>query len=273
MTAFRPPYSDAIIFFRQLVMSPVSSDEEEFFDIFQEPSRPDSPQPSVTYFHRNPDHVQFGPLDFIVNLPAKHSLWAHEMWNAGRSMALYLDSHKDLYVNKCILELGAGASLPSIICAINGASSVTSTDYPEKPLLDNILKNAEANAPQQVLDKTFRVQGYLWGQDEQLLDEPLTLNGKFDVILMADLIFNHSQHENILKTCQQVLKQSGIIIKTFSHNVVKWADRDMKFFELATAMGFKHEHLYDEKWNPMFPNDPGDVEVRSTVHGYILKFA
>ena len=249
----------------------MSDSDSEFHDLFREP-RPESPKPSVTYFHRNPEYVENGPLDFIVNLPPRHSLWAHEMWNAGRSMALYLDKHKELYVDKVVLELGAGAALPSIVCALNCAKSVTSTDYPEKSLLDNIMKNAEQNAPNKVLDGTFKTQGYLWGQDEQLLDEPLTVNGKFDLILMADLIFNHSQHENILKTCQQVLNKSGMILKTFSHNVVNWADRDMKFFDLAAEYGFRHELIYDERWDPMFPDDPGDVEVRSTVHCYILKF-
>jgi nicotinamide N-methyltransferase len=241
------------------------------FDNEPEEFRPRSPIPTKTSYVRNPDFVQYGPHDFIVHLPGKHSLWAHECWNAGKSLANYLDKHKELYIGKKVLELGAAASLPSLICAVNGARKVISTDYPEKPLLDNIMKNAMANIPEKVADGTFNVQGYLWGTRNIDLDEPMLSDGKFDVILMADLVFNHSQHTNLLKTCVEMLANDGIILKTYTHHVAKWAYRDMEFFNIAKNFGFQAEKIYEEKWQPMFPDDVGDVEVRSTVHGWILK--
>lgn len=60
-------------------------------------------------------------------------------------------------------------------------------------------------------------------------------------------------------------------MSSFSH-VVKWSDRDDKFFELAVEepYNFKVEKIYEERWSAMFPNDQGDEDVRSTVHAFKL---
>lgn len=42
-----------------------------------------------------------------------------------------------------MLELGAGAGLPSLVCALNGASKVVVTDYPDAELIDNLRYNIE----------------------------------------------------------------------------------------------------------------------------------
>jgi len=45
-------------------------------------------------------------------------------WNAAKVLATYLDNNKELYVDKSVLELGAGGALPSIVAALNGAKHV-----------------------------------------------------------------------------------------------------------------------------------------------------
>ena len=42
-----------------------------------------------------------------------------------------------------MLELGAGAGLPSLVCAINGASQVVVTDYPDADLVENLQYNVD----------------------------------------------------------------------------------------------------------------------------------
>ncbi|KAI8901738.1 hypothetical protein BC833DRAFT_576487 [Globomyces pollinis-pini] len=249
----------------------IDTEVEEAIDfaLFEEPDdfRPPSPEPSVTTFDRKPENVQFGLRTLVVHLPPKHSLWAHWLWNAGQSMTHYLDSHKELYQNKNVLELGAAASLPSIICSINNAKYVVSTDFPDLPILHNITKNAEESIPEK-LNKSFFVKGYIWGDKEEHLDEPLTKNGKFDLLLLADLIFNHNQHQQLLSSCKQLLSDNGVILITYSHHNPKWIDRDMKFFELSEQYGFEFKKEYEERWKPMFVNDVGDEVVRATVYCY-----
>jgi nicotinamide N-methyltransferase len=44
---------------------------------------------------------------------------------------------------KTVLELGAGAGLPSLVCALNGASQVVVTDYPDAELIENLRYNID----------------------------------------------------------------------------------------------------------------------------------
>ncbi|KAI8908482.1 hypothetical protein EDD86DRAFT_207774 [Gorgonomyces haynaldii] len=237
-------------------------------DIFEEPQdfRPPSPQPTVESYERVGEGI-VGPRTLVVNLPPKHSLWAHRLWNAGKSMTQFLDQHQDWYKGKTVLELGSAASLPSLVCAMNGAKRSISTDYPDPQLVKNITKNCTDNCPE-LLETGFLVRGYIWGDDVTPLLE--ANEGKFDLILLADLIFNHTEHERMLKTCLLALKDDGVVLTTFSHHVPKWADRDLKFFEIAQDLGFASEELYSEKWTAMFPDDKGDLDMRQTVRCFKL---
>lgn len=40
-----------------------------------------------------------------------------------------------------MLELGAGGGLPSLVCAMTGASKVVVTDYPDADLIENLRYN------------------------------------------------------------------------------------------------------------------------------------
>ena len=104
-------------------------------------------------------------------------------WNAARAFATYLDGHPELYRDRCVLELGAGGGLPSIVTIKNGARhvslfsvsaissshalspklyghsviqklQVTLTDYPDSALITNLEYNVAKNIPS---DKRRRV--------------------------------------------------------------------------------------------------------------------
>ena len=45
--------------------------------------------------------------------------------------------------DKTVLELGAGAGLPSLVCALNGASQTVVTDYPDPELVENLQYNID----------------------------------------------------------------------------------------------------------------------------------
>ena len=84
------------------------------------------------------------------------------------------------------------------------------TDYPDKVLLDNLTYNVDQNVQPPRRDAAVRVLGYVWGSSVDPLlaallqqdtatesDAEHTAAGsdmrKFDLILLSDLIFNHSQ--------------------------------------------------------------------------------
>ena len=89
---------------------------------------------------------------------------------------------------------------------------------------------------------------------------------------MSDLIFNHTGHHKLLKAAVACLeKTKGVILVGFTHHRPHLAHKDMHFFEIASKeFDLKVEHLFDEKMKEMFTADPGDVDVRRTVHVYKL---
>lgn len=234
--------------------------DNDFSDMFQEPEnfRPKSPEPQLLEFELNRSKIH------LKMVGKKHSLWGHRLWNAGKAMAFYLEE-QDLK-GKNVIEFGAAAGLPSMACAFNDALNVVLTDYPDPELLnalsDTVFLNKEKFKAQ------VYVKGFQWGQDVRELIE--ITNRKYDLILMADLIFNHKEHDHLLESSKQLLAENGRILTTFTHHVVKWADRDLKFFEKAKEHGFIVEKIKEEIWDCMFPDDEGDEMVRKTVHFYQL---
>ncbi|CAN0299301.1 unnamed protein product, partial [Hapterophycus canaliculatus] len=49
---------------------------------------------------------------------SRHSLWGHRLWNAALLVAEMVDRGEFVVEGKSVLELGAGAGLPSLICAL-----------------------------------------------------------------------------------------------------------------------------------------------------------
>ncbi|KAJ3192505.1 nicotinamide n-methyltransferase [Entophlyctis luteolus] len=249
-------------------------------NMFEEPAgfRPPTPEGTYEKYERESACVQDGsPAVIDLYMISRHSLWAHRIWNAGVALARHLDTDKYLCAGKRILELGCAAALPSIISAINGAECTVASDYPDPHLLKSISRNLAINCPAQVADGKLKVVGLQWGQDDHLQHALSALpdnTRKFDVIFLADLIFNHTEHHSLLKTCIGALdKRPGSCIYVyFTSHVVKWVDRDMKFFEIAAEpeYRFKFEKFAEVKASAMFPDDVGDINVRETVNCYRL---
>lgn len=174
-----------------------------------------------------------------------------------------------------MLELGAGGALPSIVTARNGAGKVVVTDYPDRELVENMEYNVKTNVPEHQRDR-LNVQGYIWGHPvKPLLDALPTPSSKFDLIILSDLIFNHSQHEALLKTCEEALSSDSAsshpsVLVFYTHHRPHLAHRDMSFFTKARERGWRSEEILSETFPPMFPEDSGEEAVRSTVHGWRL---
>ncbi|TFK46266.1 hypothetical protein OE88DRAFT_1707695 [Heliocybe sulcata] len=210
-------------------------------------------------------------MEVKIRLVGSHPLWGHHLWNAARAFASYLDEHRDIYEGRTVLELGAGGGLPGIVCALNGAKKVMLTDYPDRELVENMQYNVDVNLEEQ-RKKNVVVQGYLWGQSvDSLL--PLTPDGVgFDLIILSDLVFNHSQHDALLKTCNLAVSKSSTacMLVFYTHHRPKYAQRDLEFFTKARKAGWQCENILTRRYPPMFPDDHGDEEVRATVHGWRL---
>ncbi|GBC17145.2 hypothetical protein RIR_jg33014.t1 [Rhizophagus irregularis DAOM 181602=DAOM 197198] len=240
--------------------------DEQDLSIFEEPEGylPPQPKPTFQTFSRKDEHLlqsdNFKTLN--IRLVGSHPLWAHLLWNAGKCFAWYLDEHKELVKGKKVLELGAGGALPSLIAAVNGAEKVVITDYPDDDLIDNIRHNVNTNLSTDICTDNIRVLGYIWGKDTYPLLNAISKSEKtsnlYDLIILSDLIFNHSQHKALLKTCKECLDPiNGQILVFFTHNLPDLAHKDMEFFEEAKNLQWKVEKIFKEIMSPMFKEDHG----------------
>lgn len=174
-------------------------------------------------------------------------------------------------IGKSVLELGAGAGLPSLVCAKLGASKVVVTDYPDAALIENLRYNIAI-----LSDKsTIVAEGFLWGNSIEPLVAHLSKDcAGFDLLILADILFNHSEHEKLVRTVSEALKQEQHArALVFFTPYRPWLfENDLNFFKLATDAGLKVkkvlEHVMDKV---MFEEDPGDELLRRTVFGYEVK--
>lgn len=174
-----------------------------------------------------------------------------------------------------MLELGAGAGLPSIVCALNGARKVLVTDYPDSELIENLQYNidhCELLTPKRVIG----AEGYLWGNACNKLKSHIAgQSDGFDLLILADILFNHSEHEKLIDSLRSTLKKSADArALVFFTPYRPWLlEKDLNFFELAKEAGFHVGKLFEKTMEKvMFDDDPGDELLRRTVFGYEVKW-
>ncbi|EXJ54182.1 hypothetical protein A1O7_09519 [Cladophialophora yegresii CBS 114405] len=251
------------------------SDDDEAsasLDIFREPAdffQPEKPPTFVSYTLQDGNELR-------LRLVGHSPLWGHLLWNAGQVVATYLEDHaRQLVQNKSILELGAGSGLPSLVAALLGARKVVVTDYPDQELVDNLRYNIE-HCSTLNNKSTIVAEGYLWGSAPDSLKSHINPGPEgFDLLILADILFNHSEHTKLLRTVRECLKRSSeSVALVFFTPYRPWLlDKDLDFFELARKDGFVVKKLSEQIMDKvMFENDPGDELLRRTVFGYQMEW-
>ncbi|CCX05286.1 putative methyltransferase-domain-containing protein [Pyronema domesticum] len=223
--------------------------------------RPPPPQPTTsTYTLTTAPHETLS-----LRLVGHNPLWGHHLWNAGIVLSAYLEQHTELFAGKTVLELGAGAGLPALTCALRGATKVVITDYPDAPLVDNLWINIRALPPHNC---ELTADGYIWG------NEPLPME-EADLVILSDLLFNHSEHQKLLQTVLRTMKKdTGKAVVFFTPHRPWLKEKDLSFLELCRENGLKVEPVLETLLDqPMFEEDPGDRDTRRTVYGFEVTWA
>ncbi|POS82552.1 hypothetical protein EPUL_005155 [Erysiphe pulchra] len=257
----------------------IETEESLDLELFRDPPDyyPPSPPPTTEIYTFLSGHTV--KVDLIGHSP----LWGHYLWNAGRVISSYLELHPGLVRGKKVLELGAGAGLPSLVCAHLEAECVVATDYPDAALIENLKRNIESfkNKAEKSGDVKSRilVEGHCWGENcQNILNHVIVSDGEkpgFDVLVLADLLFNHSEHEKLLATVQSTLKkQEDAEALVFFTPYRPWLlEKDLMFFDKVRASGMRVEKILEEKMEKvMFEKDRGDEELRKTIFGYSVKW-
>jgi len=150
------------------------------------------------------------PQTVIVRTPETHhanwslhasSIWVSSLFLVDHLQYLGLDQHsKPVHV----LELGAGAGIPSLVIAKTFSYVfVTASDYPDERLIQTLSNNVERNNVTRC-----RVVAYEWGSDVSVLGTSGDGTGGFDVIVAADTIWNSDLHIPFIETLQMTLKKT-----------------------------------------------------------------
>ncbi|KAI9694698.1 MAG: nicotinamide n-methyltransferase [Bathelium mastoideum] len=248
--------------------------------------------------HTTETHTMISGKALTLRLVGHSPLWGHLLFNAGRVISHYVEERADAIVNgKDVLELGAGAGAPSLVCALKGARTVVSTDYPDTELIENLRWNMDHCSLLPTL-QNIHVEGYIWGNSPK--DLLVHLGAKatrpgFDLILLSDLVFNHSEHTKLVKSIQQTLRRTpdAQALVFFTPHRTWLLQQDMKFFELAGRSGFEVRKVYQKAGEKvMFEEDKGvrapqrnpekyfvdantkeqDEVLRRTVFGFELRW-
>lgn len=179
----------------------------------------------------------------------------------------YLEDRAHEWVRcKDLLELGAGAGLPSVVCALNGARTVVVTDYPDPDLVQNLRVNASVGEDHlRPSPSPLHVEGYRWGAppDTVLSYLPVEKAG-FDVLILADVIYNHPQHHNLISSVRMTLKKSAdaVAFVVFTPYQPWLLEKIVAFFPLAEANGFVVTKLFEKVLDKLlFQDDPGVSSV------------
>ncbi|PGH34541.1 hypothetical protein GX50_02624 [[Emmonsia] crescens] len=265
--------------------------DTDFGSLFQDPEGFLPPAKEATF----EEYTMRSGQTLKLRLVGSHPLWGFLLWNAGKTSAEYLEGRAREWVEgKDILELGAGAGLPSLVCAILGARRAVVTDYPDFDLVENMRINAQAcesllslggaDGSQTPLSSSpLRVEGFKWGADpERVLrhlpeDAGVGANGRrgFDLLILADVIYNHPQHGELIASVKQTLKRTrdAVAFVVFTPYQPWLFEKIVAFFPRAEESGFVVTKVFERMAEKvMFEEDPGDEKLRRTVFGYELRW-
>ncbi|TFY79239.1 hypothetical protein EWM64_g4772 [Hericium alpestre] len=188
-------------------------------------------------------------------------------------------AHEKLVASFPVLSITSSNIVTQRTLTSRAHLQVVLTDYLDSTLIDNLTYNVESNIELHSGSHAI-VKGYIRGQSvTQCLDSISPSNDSgFDLIIMSDLVFNHSQHDAPLNTCDLALASpssetspSPALLVFYTHHRPHLAERDLDFFRKARELGWICEEIVTENFPAIFPEDPGEEEVRATVHGWRLR--
>ncbi|KAJ5608846.1 hypothetical protein N7528_009413 [Penicillium herquei] len=229
---------------------------------------------------------RYGDLDIMVpSYPEKNDgsstldddrqLQAHFLWSAGMIIAESVESadgpspalsdaetesegstlswERDIWSarGQRVLEFGAGAALPSLICALANASSVTVTDHPSSPSLlgaieFNLTHNLQSRDSELVgsgnsQGPEISIHPHQWG----ILSDSFAIENKarFTRIIAADCYWMPLQHENLCQSLQWFLAPGGKIWMTAGFHTGR--PILVEFFEKAKKYGLVVQCIWE----------------------------
>ncbi|KAM5536628.1 hypothetical protein V8D89_009723 [Ganoderma adspersum] len=180
------------------------------------------------------------------------SIWSSALYVVDHATDLRLDLFHDLVQQERrplrLLELGAGAGLPSIFIAKAYPNvMVTCSDYPDESLVRTLRENVKRND----VEDRCRVIPYGWGSDPSPLFQSQHADSDsvpgFDVVLAADTLWNSDTHGIFIQTLQLTLKRSPRARVQLVAGLHTGRYVLQTFLNLISAAGFVAEELKERR--------------------------
>ncbi|KAJ5132293.1 hypothetical protein N7448_006451 [Penicillium atrosanguineum] len=189
----------------------------------------------------------------VNKVEEERQLFAHFLWSSALVVAEGLEDAersdaggeaRDIWSVKgeSVLELGAGAALPSLISAIANASRVVATDHPSSPALAGAIKfNMDYNLRNRSSNTQISIEPHEWG----VLDSNFALQNKgaFTRIIAADCYWMPEQHENLVRTIQWFMAPGGKLWVVAGMHTGRGIVA--RFFEIAAQNGLEVERIFE----------------------------
>lgn len=192
-------------------------------------------------------------------------LFATSVWNGATVWSDWAQRHKEELSGLRILEVGAGAGLPSLVSAAMGASFVCATDFPDEHLLSQLRANfVESSLGED--GKNWAVEGLAWGEPAPA---GVLARAPYDVIVCAECLWMPEAHGALLRTLKELIAPDGRVFCAWAHHTrsPRGRGREAAFFHLAAEPQFgfatKRLHVERREANPGSGCYSGDGELVS----------
>ena len=199
-----------------------------------------------------------------------YMLFAHRQWRAGMLLADVIYTKCVDLSDKCVLELGAGTGLPSLTAALSSApQKVVVTDYDDDAIVgalrSNIKFTRDANPNRRMAP--IVAAGHSWGHAmDDVLDLLPPNHTHFDVILLADCVWERFSHDILLRSIKNLLSKSQdarIYMVAGLHTGRRVL---IQFFRLAIAAGFVLVPLPNQDMWPSCTNEKQSTSLEGSEH-------
>lgn len=133
-----------------------------------------------------------------------------KVWECSEDLARFLFTSPMEMAGMKVLDLGCGAALPGLYCFSKGAE-VWFNDYNEEVLKHITMPNTLLNVPEDPAKTRFFAGD--WESFEELVAPKMSKEeGKFDLILTSETIYNTKNQHKLISIFKNLLKKNGQVL-------------------------------------------------------------
>jgi len=152
------------------------------------------------------------------------------VWPISEEFCSFIFKNQELFHNRSVVELGAGAGLPSLFVAAF-CKDVCLTDADEE-VIDIMKYNINLNNCSNAIAKKLR-----WGDDKSFDTFKSEAHLAFDVVIGSDIFYSESHTLEILTTVKKLLVKGGLFILA---STIRLREVIMSIHSCATKLGFQN---------------------------------